>query len=573
MGIIVGQPFDTIKVRLQTHGKYYKGPWDCTRHTWQHEGFRGFFKGLASPLFGSLWTSAIVFGTYGSALRCIEKDVAQPKLNSVFTAGSIAGLFQSIVLCPTDLIKCQLQVQDGYTKSRVYSGPIECAQHIYKNNGIRGLFLGFWPTIIRDSYSFGAYFYVYEAFKRSLQAKKVDDTTSMLIAGGAAGVISWGLVYPIDVIKSCIQTLPRDATAIEKTMKYQTLQLYRERGYKPFVNGLGTTLLRAFPVNAVTICTKSVMTCIIVGIATIDIVNTIASFPQEDSKSRILHSRKSRGGNGTNTLVVCAQLGAWSLLKWIGSLVDPTFNSDAKFVCDDLTAYGIDLSLCEIHPHGSLPTSYIMSSQESGSRTIFHHRNLPEVSVEHFKHEFQSEKNISWVHFECREALNQFSMIKFVHEAQNNTFISLEVEASRHAWSEVQSLLPFTFCVFFAKSYVLGLKMTSANDFFQYLLSMPQIANSCLQYIIIPWGAEGAYYLSLETQSIHHVSTISIDKPVDTVGAGDTFVAATISALYKSKPIHDAVVFGCQVAYAKCLHNGFCFDQEELEEFQSALKN
>jgi solute carrier family 25 carnitine/acylcarnitine transporter 20/29 len=32
-GIIVGQPFDTVKVRLQTHSSFYKGPIDCARQT------------------------------------------------------------------------------------------------------------------------------------------------------------------------------------------------------------------------------------------------------------------------------------------------------------------------------------------------------------------------------------------------------------------------------------------------------------------------------------------------------------------------------------------------------------
>ncbi|KDO34468.1 hypothetical protein SPRG_00532 [Saprolegnia parasitica CBS 223.65] len=235
-GIIVGQPFDTIKVRLQTHGAFYAGPVACARHTWRHEGVRGFFKGLTSPLFGSLWTSAIVFGAYGSALRQLEAGVTspEPRLSSVFTAGSIAGLLQSIALCPTDLIKCQLQAQDGYTKTPSFRGPIDCVQHIYGRFGVRGLFLGFWPTVLRDSYSFGVYFYVYEAFKRSLIEKRVDATASMLVAGGAAGVISWGLVYPIDVVKSCIQTLPGDASSLEKSMRYQVQRLLREQGYAPF---------------------------------------------------------------------------------------------------------------------------------------------------------------------------------------------------------------------------------------------------------------------------------------------------------------------------------------------------
>jgi solute carrier family 25 carnitine/acylcarnitine transporter 20/29 len=231
----------------------------------------GFFKGLTSPLVGSVGTNAIVFGTYGNALRLLETSssnsesfvvVEPPLLSSVFVAGTIAGVFQTLVLCPTDLVKCQMQIQDGFSatsqQQRVFKGPMECARQIYARRGTRGLFLGFWPTLHRDSFSFGIYFFVYEALKRFLfvHAKdNVDEKMAMLAAGGTAGVLSWASVYPMDVVKSCIQTLPHDATAKERTMRYQMQRLYRQKnngGFRPFTNGLGTALCRAFPVNAVT---------------------------------------------------------------------------------------------------------------------------------------------------------------------------------------------------------------------------------------------------------------------------------------------------------------------------------
>lgn len=54
------------------------------------------------------------------------------------------------------------------------------------------------------------------------------------------------------VVKSSIQVVSDDAKAIERTMAFQTRKLYQLGGWRVFVNGLGTTLVRAFPVNAVT---------------------------------------------------------------------------------------------------------------------------------------------------------------------------------------------------------------------------------------------------------------------------------------------------------------------------------
>ncbi|TMW56641.1 hypothetical protein Poli38472_006651 [Pythium oligandrum] len=250
-GIIVGQPFDTVKVRLQTHSTFYKGPIDCVRQTFHHEGARGFFKGMSSPLFGSAWTNAIMFATYERTLRLIDDNAQSPKLSSVFTAGLVGGFFQCTAVTPTELIKCRLQVQDGHESSH-YRGPADCVKHIYKRNGIRGLFLGYPITLCREVPAFGFYFFAYEYAKRRMTENGVSPHTAMLTAGGLAGVGSWIIAYPADVVKSSIQTVAEDARPEEKTMAYQIRRLYRLGGWRIFVKGLETAVVRAFPVNAVT---------------------------------------------------------------------------------------------------------------------------------------------------------------------------------------------------------------------------------------------------------------------------------------------------------------------------------
>jgi hypothetical protein len=54
------------------------------------------------------------------------------------------------------------------------------------------------------------------------------------------------------VIKSSVQISPENSQSHQRSILYQSKLLYRQGGYRPFFNGMSVTLLRAFPVNAVT---------------------------------------------------------------------------------------------------------------------------------------------------------------------------------------------------------------------------------------------------------------------------------------------------------------------------------
>ena len=163
----------------------------------KHEGVSGFFKGMTSPVIGSAATNAIMFAVYERTLKMIDDNVQAPTLQSVFYAGAVGGFCQTVPLAPAELIKCRLQVQDGRRSSR-YRGPMDCVRHILKAKGTPGLFLGFTCTLWREVPSFAVYFWLYEYTKRMMMENGINSTTSMLTAGGAAGVASWVVSYPFD---------------------------------------------------------------------------------------------------------------------------------------------------------------------------------------------------------------------------------------------------------------------------------------------------------------------------------------------------------------------------------------
>lgn len=72
-------------------------------------------------------------------------------------------------------------------------------------------------------------------------------TFDLLMAGGLAGFGAWIPAYPQDVIKSRMQN---DPTIKSSMVALRTL--LREAGPKSLLNGVGPTMARSFPANAVT---------------------------------------------------------------------------------------------------------------------------------------------------------------------------------------------------------------------------------------------------------------------------------------------------------------------------------
>lgn len=72
-----------------------------------------------------------------------------------------------------------------------------------------------------------------------------------LMAGGIAGTFSWLISFPIDVVKSRLQVDGIDGKPKYKGTIDCVKKSYQAEGMKFFTRGLNSTLMRAFPMNAV----------------------------------------------------------------------------------------------------------------------------------------------------------------------------------------------------------------------------------------------------------------------------------------------------------------------------------
>ena len=87
------------------------------------------------------------------------------------------------------------------------SGPVGAAVEIWKTEGARGFYRGATSMLIRDVPGYVVYFVPFEFFSRMLAPEGRESTyfetaRNAVVAGGLSGSISWGLLHPIDTIKS-----------------------------------------------------------------------------------------------------------------------------------------------------------------------------------------------------------------------------------------------------------------------------------------------------------------------------------------------------------------------------------
>ncbi|RCK55698.1 Carrier protein YMC1, mitochondrial [Candida viswanathii] len=256
--VLVGQPFDLVKVRLQSSPEgTYTGALDVIRKTLAHEGPLGFYKGTLTPLLGVGACVSVQFSVNEFMKRHFDKKLQGKPMTIVdyFACGAVAGFANGFLTSPIEHIRIRLQSQTG--EKKVYSGPWDCAKKIYAENGIRGIYKGFGPTLFREAVGLGIYFATYEALvNRELKVhpkltRSDIPAWKLCLFGAMSGYSLWIAIYPVDVIKSKLQTDGIKNGQYKNSLDVAKSVL-RTQGIKGLYKGFLPTILRAAPANGAT---------------------------------------------------------------------------------------------------------------------------------------------------------------------------------------------------------------------------------------------------------------------------------------------------------------------------------
>ncbi|KAG1785371.1 mitochondrial carrier domain-containing protein [Suillus plorans] len=266
--VLVGQPFDIVKVRMQTSAKgTYSGMLHCAGGILKNEGPLAFYKGTLTPLLGIGVCVSIQFGVLEYAKRIFTvQNLArgeggeEGKMLSgrqLVIAGVAAGLANGVVSGPVEHIRIRLQTQSN--TNPIYKGPFNAMKQIVSQHGISGLFKGQAVTFLREATGYGVYFLAYEKLvqreitQKGIRRDQINPMNSILY-GAAAGYALWAVIYPIDMIKSRMQT---DGFTPSTGQKYASAwdcvrKVWRSEGISAFTRGLGPTLIRSPFANGAT---------------------------------------------------------------------------------------------------------------------------------------------------------------------------------------------------------------------------------------------------------------------------------------------------------------------------------
>jgi solute carrier family 25 carnitine/acylcarnitine transporter 20/29 len=260
--VLIGQPFDLVKVRLQTG--QFSSPIQTIASTIKNEGIGAFYKGTLPPLIGVGACVSIQFYAFHEARRQLLQHFSDPEqkdltLRQFYLAGAFAGIVNTPVTSPVEQLRILMQTQPA-GKNRIYNGPRDALRKIYESQGFRGVFRGFNVTLLREAQAYGVWFLTYEylidkALLRNGVQRNDLSTPELLLCGALAGDALWLASYPLDVIKSKLQSDGFGKASKYRNARHAMYSIWRENGFLGFWRGITPALIRAIPCSAGTFAT------------------------------------------------------------------------------------------------------------------------------------------------------------------------------------------------------------------------------------------------------------------------------------------------------------------------------
>jgi solute carrier family 25 (mitochondrial carnitine/acylcarnitine transporter), member 20/29 len=237
-GIFVGYPFDTMKVKLQSTA----GGMVQENVPFNLKGL--LYRGVLVPMLTAGILQSMNFGVYDTARRqTLRSGLNVGELNSSFIGGALSGLMMSVVTTPIQLLKIQLQTHVT----------LSLTQLLYRDIFYTGrwsiLYRGFGVTAFSDTLGRGIYMYSYELAKHILNDKFSDQLPVLsirMISAAYAGVISWLLLFPLDTIKTLVQSTYSGPSATTYFLQF----IKTRQGIRILYRGCVYAVIRAAPVAA-----------------------------------------------------------------------------------------------------------------------------------------------------------------------------------------------------------------------------------------------------------------------------------------------------------------------------------
>ncbi|KAG2156541.1 mitochondrial carrier domain-containing protein [Suillus bovinus] len=168
-----------------------------------------------------------------------------------FVQGGIAGAMGATIVYPIDMGKMQNQ-RSTVVGQMLYKNSIDCAQKIFRNEGLMGFYRGLGPQLIGVAPEKAIKLTVNDI----IRGRAMDPETGRiklgweLVAGGMAGGCQVIFTNPLEIVKIRLQ-IQGEAAKLEGVVKQGAAHIVRQLGVFGLYKGASACLLRDIPFSAI----------------------------------------------------------------------------------------------------------------------------------------------------------------------------------------------------------------------------------------------------------------------------------------------------------------------------------
>lgn len=175
-------PIDTLRFRMQcdlvqggVRGNQLIA--QTARKMWQSGGVRPFYRGLLWGILGQFPYSALDLTAFEYTKQWVihmherhglEGKDAKPGAVETAVIGGFSGAFGASTVWPLNVLRTRLQTQGTVLHPPTYTGIVDVTRKTIQNEGVRGLFRGITPNLVKVIPAVSVTYVVYEQSKQIL---------------------------------------------------------------------------------------------------------------------------------------------------------------------------------------------------------------------------------------------------------------------------------------------------------------------------------------------------------------------------------------------------------------------
>ncbi|KAH7291489.1 hypothetical protein KP509_29G019100 [Ceratopteris richardii] len=245
---VLFQPFDVVKTHIQG-SQTFPPPKirDSIRLIVGRQGISGLWAGttpavvrvgLGAGLYFSMLNPILAFLSAGdlTASSSTTENLQKRLPHSVvLAAGAITRSAAAAIVCPVTVLKTRMEYEA--VSGVHYPNPLRSLALIGRTEGLKGLYSGLLPTILRDAPYSGLYLLLYSSTRRAISEWQNLSGAHMqvnFIAGAVAGASATVLTHPPDVVRTKLQLESGQHSGIISSVRH----VYQCNGIRGFFAGI-----------------------------------------------------------------------------------------------------------------------------------------------------------------------------------------------------------------------------------------------------------------------------------------------------------------------------------------------